>query len=134
MSVPCHEGPPATEGHFSSEPAVAGRGRYYCTHEFVGTKCVGYVNKSENHITFQLHCVGTNNCIISSTFHRSIYKALQKQLHCEQTFPFVGTDSYIVGITSILVGTCTSWVKYVAANDFNSSIDTHQKEASQNTF
>ena len=31
MSVPCHEGPPATKGHFSSEPAVAGRGRYYCT-------------------------------------------------------------------------------------------------------
>ena len=30
MSVPCHEGPPATKGHFSSEPAVAGRGRYYC--------------------------------------------------------------------------------------------------------
>ena len=32
MSVPCHEGPPATKGHFSSEPAVAGRGRYYCTY------------------------------------------------------------------------------------------------------
>ena len=31
MSVPCHEGPPATKGHFSSEPAVAGRGRYYCS-------------------------------------------------------------------------------------------------------
>ena len=31
MFVPCHEGPPATKGHFSSEPAVAGRGRYYCT-------------------------------------------------------------------------------------------------------
>ena len=31
MSVPCHEGPHATKGHFSSEPAVAGRGRYYCT-------------------------------------------------------------------------------------------------------
>ena len=31
MPVPCHEGPPATKGHFSSEPAVAGRGRYYCT-------------------------------------------------------------------------------------------------------
>ena len=31
MSVPCHEGPPATKGHFSSEPAVAGGGRYYCT-------------------------------------------------------------------------------------------------------
>ena len=31
MSIPCHEGPPATKGHFSSEPAVAGRGRYYCT-------------------------------------------------------------------------------------------------------
>ena len=30
MSFPCHEGPPATKGHFSSEPAVAGRGRYYC--------------------------------------------------------------------------------------------------------
>ena len=30
MSVPCHEGPPATKGHFSSEPAVAGGGRYYC--------------------------------------------------------------------------------------------------------
>ena len=30
MSIPCHEGPPATKGHFSSEPAVAGRGRYYC--------------------------------------------------------------------------------------------------------
>ena len=29
-SVPCHEGPPATKGQFSSEPAVAGRGRYYC--------------------------------------------------------------------------------------------------------
>ena len=28
MSIPCHEGPPATKGHFSSEPAVAGRGRY----------------------------------------------------------------------------------------------------------
>lgn len=24
MSVPCHEGPPATRGHFCSEPAVAG--------------------------------------------------------------------------------------------------------------
>ena len=23
MSVPCHEGPPATKGHISSEPAVA---------------------------------------------------------------------------------------------------------------
>ena len=31
MSVPCHERPPATEGHFSSERALAGRGRYYCT-------------------------------------------------------------------------------------------------------
>ena len=31
MSVPCHERPPATKGHFSSEPAVAGRGRYYCS-------------------------------------------------------------------------------------------------------
>ena len=31
MSVPCHEGPPATKGHFSSEPAVAGGGRYYCS-------------------------------------------------------------------------------------------------------
>ena len=31
MSVPCHKGPPATKGHFSSEPAVAGRGRYYCS-------------------------------------------------------------------------------------------------------
>ena len=31
MSVPCHEGPPATKGHISSEPAVAGRGRYYCS-------------------------------------------------------------------------------------------------------
>ena len=30
MSVPCHEGPPATRGHFCSEPAVAGGGRYYC--------------------------------------------------------------------------------------------------------
>ena len=34
MSVPCHEGPPATKGHFSSEPAVAGRGRYYCTSNY----------------------------------------------------------------------------------------------------
>ena len=31
MSVPCHEGPPATRGHFCSEPAVAGGGRYYCS-------------------------------------------------------------------------------------------------------
>ena len=31
MSVPCHEGPPATKGHFSSEPAMAGHGRYYCS-------------------------------------------------------------------------------------------------------
>ena len=31
MSVPCHEGPPATRGHFCSEPTVAGGGRYYCT-------------------------------------------------------------------------------------------------------
>ena len=31
MSAPCHEGPPATKGHISSEPAVAGRGRYYCS-------------------------------------------------------------------------------------------------------
>ena len=35
MSVPCHERPPATKGHFSSEPAVAGRGRYYCSTELV---------------------------------------------------------------------------------------------------
>ena len=28
---PCHEGPPATRGHFGSEPAVSPRGRYYCT-------------------------------------------------------------------------------------------------------
>ena len=43
MSVPCHEGPPATKGHFSSEPAVAGRGRYYCslysTRHFTGNQC-----------------------------------------------------------------------------------------------
>ena len=31
ISVPCHEGPPATRGHFRSEPEVAARGRYYCT-------------------------------------------------------------------------------------------------------
>ena len=31
MSIPCHEGPPATAGHLCSEPAVAGGGRYYCT-------------------------------------------------------------------------------------------------------
>ena len=31
ISVPCHEGPPATRGHFCSEPEVAARGRYYCT-------------------------------------------------------------------------------------------------------
>ena len=30
MSIPCHEGPPATAGHICSEPAVAGGGRYYC--------------------------------------------------------------------------------------------------------
>ena len=30
MSIPCHEGPPATAGHLCSEPAVAGGGRYYC--------------------------------------------------------------------------------------------------------
>ena len=30
MSVPCHEWPPATRGHFCSEPAVAGGFRYYC--------------------------------------------------------------------------------------------------------
>ena len=34
MSVPCHEGPPATKGHFSSEPAVAGRDMYYCSYKF----------------------------------------------------------------------------------------------------
>ena len=34
MSIPCHEGPPATAGHFCSEPAVAGDGRYYCIKEF----------------------------------------------------------------------------------------------------
>ena len=28
---PCHEGPPATRGHFGSEPAVSLRGRYYCS-------------------------------------------------------------------------------------------------------
>ena len=42
MSVPCHEGPPATKGHFSSEPAVAGRGRYYCSGystEIVNEQC-----------------------------------------------------------------------------------------------
>ena len=44
MSVPCHEGPPATRGHFCSEPAVAGGGRYYCTrvyfqvHEWMGSR------------------------------------------------------------------------------------------------
>ena len=37
MSVPCHEGPPATKGHFPSEPAVAGRGRYYCIVIFVNS-------------------------------------------------------------------------------------------------
>ena len=26
----CHEGPPATRGHFRSETEVAARGRYYC--------------------------------------------------------------------------------------------------------
>ena len=31
ISVPCHEGPPATKGHFRSEPEMAARGRYYCT-------------------------------------------------------------------------------------------------------
>ena len=30
ISVPCHEGPPATTGHFRSEPEVAAGGRYYC--------------------------------------------------------------------------------------------------------
>ena len=30
ISVPCHEGPPATKGHFRSEPEVAARGRYDC--------------------------------------------------------------------------------------------------------
>ena len=30
MSIPCHEGPPATAGHLCSEPAMAGGGRYYC--------------------------------------------------------------------------------------------------------
>ena len=39
MSVPCHEGPPATKGHFSSEPAVAGRGRYYCTTYILFWQC-----------------------------------------------------------------------------------------------
>ena len=38
MSVPCHEGPPATKGHISSEPAVAGRGRYYCISILLGVK------------------------------------------------------------------------------------------------
>ena len=33
MSIPCHEGPPATTGHLCSEPAVAGGGRYYCIQE-----------------------------------------------------------------------------------------------------
>ena len=44
MSVPCHEGPPATKGHFSSEPAVAGRGRYYCiiTKPFPATPPFGF--------------------------------------------------------------------------------------------
>ena len=31
ISVPCHEGPPATRGHFRSEPEVAACGRYYCS-------------------------------------------------------------------------------------------------------
>ena len=30
ISIPCHEGPPATRGHFCSEPEMAARGRYYC--------------------------------------------------------------------------------------------------------
>ena len=30
ISVPCHEGPPATRGHFRSELEVAARSRYYC--------------------------------------------------------------------------------------------------------
>ena len=38
MSVPCHEGPPATKGHFSSEPAVAGGGRYYCINKHYNYK------------------------------------------------------------------------------------------------
>ena len=40
MSVPCHEGPPATKGHFSSEPALAGRGRYYCNGIMGAIYCV----------------------------------------------------------------------------------------------
>ena len=42
MSVPCHEGPPATKGHFSSEPAVAGRGRYYTVSSNVLVVIVAY--------------------------------------------------------------------------------------------
>ena len=40
MSVPCHEGPPATKSHISSEPAVAGRGRYYC----IGTELLHFTS------------------------------------------------------------------------------------------
>ena len=42
MSIPCHEGPPATRGHFCSEPAVAGGGRYYCTRDELGRKLVAW--------------------------------------------------------------------------------------------
>ena len=35
---PCHEGPPATRGHFGSEPAVSPHGRYYCITKLAVTK------------------------------------------------------------------------------------------------
>ena len=44
MSVPCHEGPPATKSHFSSEPAVAGRGRYYCTGIIINIDTISNIN------------------------------------------------------------------------------------------
>ena len=42
MSIPCHEGPPATAGHLCSEPAVAGGGRYYCNSNLFGIKAAFY--------------------------------------------------------------------------------------------
>ena len=54
MSVPCHEGPPATKGHFSSEPAVAGRGRYYCNNISLRaevTKCIKKAKRPASNIS-----------------------------------------------------------------------------------
>ena len=51
ISVPCLEGPPATKGHFSSEPAVAGRGRYYCTSKWaVIFQSKWYLRRPKRHL------------------------------------------------------------------------------------